>query len=139
MSARTFIDTNILIYTLQKEDPDKQRRAQELLANLPKPNGVISYQVVQEFCNACLRRFAPTPRAERMRALVLGMFEQFEVVPWSPILVPSALELHYRYQLQWYDSLIVAAAVQAQCDILYSEDFQHQQRIEGLRIVNPFL
>lgn len=75
MSARAFIDTNILIYAIQQDDLEKQQRAQRLLADLPKPNSVISYQVVQEFCNACLRKFVPKPRAERMRGLVLGMFE----------------------------------------------------------------
>jgi predicted nucleic acid-binding protein len=125
MSVRSFVDTNILIYALQQDAPEKQSRAHELLGSLAKPDAVISYQVVQEFCNAALRRFTPTPRAERMRSLVLSLFEQFEVVPWTPILVPSALEVHYRYQFQWYDSLIVAAALQAQCEVLYTEDLQH--------------
>ena len=66
------------------------------------------------------------------------MFDQFDVVGWSPVLIPSALELVYRYQMSWYDSLIVATAVEARCEILYSEDMQHGMQIGNLVVVNPF-
>ena len=113
MSGKAFLDTNVLVYALAQGEAPKQEIARDLLASLPRTQAVISYQVLQEFCNACLRRLTPQPRPERLRGLVVGMMEQFELVSWSPMLLADALELHYRYQLQWYDSLIVAAAIKA--------------------------
>lgn len=139
MSDRAFLDTNVLVYALVEQDRSKRQVAHQLLASLPKSQAVISYQVLQEFSNVCLRRLTPKPRPERVRGLLVGMLEQFEVVPWSPMLLPAALEVHYRYGFQWYDSLIVAAAMEAKCAVLYSEDMQGGQRIEGLQVVNPFV
>ena len=139
MSVKTFFDTYILIYPLQELNSDKVEKARLILASVPKGYAVISYQVVQEYVNVCLRRVSPTPRAERLRSFVLGLYENYEIVHWSPMLVPFALELHYRYHLQWYDSLIIGTALQAGCEVLYSEDMQHGQRIEGLQVINPFV
>lgn len=62
----------------------------------------------------------------------------FEIVSWSTGLVRRAIAVREKCLFSWYDSLIVAAALEARCEVLYTEDLQHGQRIEGLRIVNPF-
>jgi len=139
MSDRAFFDTNILLYPLQENAPEKREQAHLLLARYAPQQGVISYQVLQEFCNACFKRFSPEPRRERVQGLLIGLLEQYEVVPWSPALLPVALDIRYRYRYSWYDSLILAAAIESKCETLYSEDMQHMQKIDGLTIVNPFV
>jgi predicted nucleic acid-binding protein len=139
MSGKRFFDTNIFVYTLEHTEPRKRQMAHDLLVDCPRSEGVISYQVMQEFCNVCLRKFAPQPRPERIHTFLLGMLEQYEVVGWSPLLMPQALEIHYRYKYHWYDSLMIAAALFAKCSTFYSEDMQHGQVIEGMTIVNPFV
>ena len=102
-------------------------------------NGIVSYQVVQEFFNVALRRFAEpmeNPEAEQYLATV---FRPLLAVHSSPALYVEALRLNNRYSLQWYDSLIVAAACEGKCSILYSEHLQDGMRIDGLSVQNPFL
>jgi len=137
--SRCFFDTNILLYPLQVEEAAKRERAHALLASTDKGQGVISYQVLQEYCNACLRKFTPKPRPEKVYSLLIGLLEQYEVVPWTAPLLPKALEIHYRYQFAWYDSFIVTAALEAGCETLYTEDLQHGQKIESMTIINPFV
>ncbi|HTD56694.1 MAG TPA: PIN domain-containing protein [Silvibacterium sp.] len=139
MSVRYFLDSNVLIYSFDRTNPTKARRAEELVTEaLAQNNGVISYQVVQEFFNFAFRR-APspmkTPDAERFLDSVLRPLLSIHS---SPSLFAEALHLHGRYQLAWYDSLIVAAAIQANCDVLYSEDLQNGQRFGQTMVKNPF-
>jgi predicted nucleic acid-binding protein len=140
MSGKYFLDTNILICTFDRENVKKCKTAGALVAEaLAESRGVISYQVVQEFLNAAVRKFAEplTPNdAQRYLTIVL---EPLCAVFSSLELFHQALELSSRWGLPFYDALIVGAALQAECSILYSEDLQHGQQIGGLRIVNPFL
>jgi predicted nucleic acid-binding protein len=140
MNARFFLDTNIFVYSFDREAGGKQRRAAQLIQQaISTRKGVVSTQVAQEFFNVALRKFAQplTPsEAEQYLAIV---FRPMLAVHSSPALMGEGLRLVSRYKLHWYDALIVAAAQEAQCDVLYSEDLQHGQRIEKLRIANPFL
>jgi len=140
MSAKFFLDTNILIYSFDRENPAKRRRAEALIAqSLGESRGVISYQVVQEFLNAALRKFSSplTPAdAERYLTIVL---EPLCTVFASVALFHQAIDIAGRWKYPFYDSLIISSALQAECSILYSEDLQHGQKIGNLRIVNPFL
>jgi len=102
-------------------------------------NGVVSYQVVQEFFNLAFRRFQhPMNLAEAEQYLVTG-FRRLLAVHSSPALYVEATRIAGRYRLSWYDCIIVAAALQSQSSVLYSEALQHGQDVEGVLIENPFL
>lgn len=135
-----FLDTNILVYSFDRDAPLKRARALQLIeAALQNPNSaVISSQVVQEFFNLATRKFAAEmPIAARERYLDVVLAPLCKHFP-NPAHFQRALHLQARFQLQWYDSLIVASALGLGCTQLLSEDFQHLQRFDALTVVNPF-
>jgi predicted nucleic acid-binding protein len=101
--------------------------------------GVVSYQVVQEFFNLALKRFEHRMSFDDREEYLARVFRPLLKVHSSLTLYEEALKLHTTNKLQWFDSLIVCAAREAGCSILYSEDLQHGQSFGGLRVVNPFL
>ena len=127
-----FIDTNVLIY-LASNDASKANRAEEIVAE----RGIISVQVLNEIANVARRRmkfdWSETNQfLDLLRALV-------EVHPLTVEVHEAGLALAERYGLSIYDAMIVASALQADCETLYSEDRQNGMRIDGrLTIVNPF-
>ena len=139
-AERVFFDTNIVVYCFDTLEPRKQARAKDLLAQaLNSQLGIVSYQVVQEFCNvACKSRRLQLPQ-ERILAYVNLVLQPMNQVGSSPALIESALMLRGEHGFSFYDSLIIASAMQAKCQVLYSEDMQHMQRVGSLQIVNPFL
>lgn len=139
MNGRFFLDTNIFVYSFDRSATAKSRRSVQLIRQaVTSRKGVVSYQVVQEFFNVALRRFAK-PLAVAEAEQYLGMvFRPLLAVHSSPALYVEALRLQDRYRLPWYDSLIVAGALEARCAVLYSEDFQHGQKLGDLRVENPF-
>jgi predicted nucleic acid-binding protein len=140
MSARFFLDTNILVYTFDTKAPAKAKRAARLIRQAADTGeGVVSYQVVQEFFNVAFRRFSRPMNVAEAEQYLITVFRPLLAVHSSPTLYVEALRVSGKYRLSWYDSLIVAAALQAQCGMLYSEDLQHGQELEGLRIENPFV
>ena len=139
MSDRYFLDTNVLVYSVDLTSPLKRRRARELVTEgATSKLGIISYQVIQEFINVALGKFqsvvARTDLEEFLRSVLFPMM----AVPSSPWLFLDALRLQDANQLSWYDSLILGGALQAQCKILYSEDLQDGRRFGDLVIENPF-
>jgi len=140
MSDKFFLDTNILVYTFGDEDLEKRDRARTLVAEaLSGSHGIISYQVVQEFLNAALRKFAkPLTAADAERYLKV-VLEPLCSVFASIELYHQAIDIAERWKYSFYDSLIIASALQSGCTVLYSEDLQHGQKIGGLRILNPFV
>jgi predicted nucleic acid-binding protein len=140
MNDRFFLDTNIFIYSFDRGAVAKSRRASQLIRTALKTRkGITSYQVVQEFLNVALQRFAPPMRTDEAEQYLSTIFRPLLGIHSSPVLYLEALHLQSRYRLSWYDSLIVAAALQAQCKLLLTEDLQHGQRFGDLRIENPFL
>ena len=131
MAERAFLDTNIAVYLLA-DDPAKAAQAEELLATRP----CISTQVVNEFINVCTRKLRFDRAAAHAGARAL--MAHCEVLPVSARTVDTAMRLGERYGFSHWDSLIVAAAQLAGCTTLYSEDLQHGQQFDGLRIHNPF-
>jgi predicted nucleic acid-binding protein len=140
MRDKCFLDTNILIYSLDRRDSVKSAKADALvLDGLTTGKGVISFQVVQEFLNVALSKLAvPMTLGDAERYLAKVLTPMFRVYP-SHSLYSEALRTHAISKIPWYDSLIVCAAREAGCAILYSEDLQHGQRFGSLRVVNPFL
>ena len=139
-AQRVFFDTSIVVYCFDTLEPRKQTRAKDLLAHaLNSKLGVVSYQVVQEFCNvACKAKRLQLPQ-ERILAYVNLVLQPMNQVGSSPALIEAALRLRSEHSFSFYDSLIIASALQAKCQVLYSEDMQHLQRVGNLQIVNPFL
>lgn len=140
MSAKFFLDTNILVYTFDNGAPKKQRRAQELVEQaLRTQEGVVSTQVVQEFLNVATTKFAaPLAFSDAQQFLHDVLAPLCAVFP-SVDLFRQALILQQETRYSFYDSLIIGGALQAGSEILYSEDLQHGQQIRELHILNPFV
>ena len=127
-----FLDSNIVLYALDS-DTSKRNIAWQLLFNKPS----ISLQVINE-CRNVLSRKRQWP-IEDVAATVSRLLAFVRIEPIDIATVRSAWKLQSRYRFSYYDSLIVASALSANCAILYSEDMQHEQVIEGrLTIINPF-
>ena len=140
MNGKFFLDTNLFVYSFDRNPAPKTRRALQLIREaISTRKGIVSYQVVQEFFSVALRRFEQPMRAEEAEQYLATVFRPLLVVHSSQALFNEALQISGRYQVPWYDALIVAGAVQAQCEVLYSEDFQHGQKFDKLEIRNPFL
>jgi predicted nucleic acid-binding protein len=139
MNDKFFLDTNLFIYSFDGAPSAKARRATELIRGaIETRKGVVSYQVVQEFFNVALRRFDNPMRLDDAEQYLAMVFRPLLAVSASLALYHEALDVFRRYGVSWYDALIVAAALQAQCAILYSEDLQDGQHIANLEIRNPF-
>ena len=133
MSVKPFVDTNILIYAFTSDDP-RSERAEGILA----AGGTISVQVLNEFVNVSRRK---QRRDWSEIAKILDVLKAL-LDPARPLTMEiqeAAIGIACDRGFHFYDSLIVSAALHAGCLILYSEDFQHGQRFEGLTIQNPFL
>jgi predicted nucleic acid-binding protein len=140
MSGKFFLDTNVFVYLFDTSAPAKAKKAARLVRDaVDTGKGIVSYQVVQEFFNVALRRFAHPMSAAEAEQYLVTVFRPLLAVHSSPALYVEALRIEGKHRLAWYDSIIVASAKEGQCETLYSEDFQHGREIEGLRIENPFL
>jgi predicted nucleic acid-binding protein len=139
MNGRFFLDTNVFVYSFDRTAPAKARRALQLIRGAVETRkGIVSYQVVEEFFNVALRRFAKPMTLADAEQYLSTVFRPLMAIHSSPGLYGEALRLSDRFRLSWYDSLIVAAAVEGQCSVLYSEDLQSGQRFGDLEIKNPF-
>jgi len=140
MSAKFFLDTNILVYTFDSGAPKKKRRAQELVEQaLRNLEGFVSTQVVQEFLNVATSKFAVPLKVSDAQQYLQDVLNPLCSVFPSIDLYRQALTLQQETRYSFYDSLIIGGALQAGCGKLYSEDLQHGQQIRGLQIINPFL
>lgn len=139
MSAERFLDSNVLVYQLDTRDKRKHAIAEALVAEaIDEGNACISFQVVQECLNTALRK--AEVRLDAAQALVwldTVLAPLLAVMPGAP-LYRRAVEIREQTKFGFYDSLVVACALQAGCKTLLSEDLQHGRRIDSLEIVNPF-
>jgi predicted nucleic acid-binding protein len=136
MSAPVFVDTNVLIYAVDAGDPEKQRVAAQWRADLWRSRrGRISYQVLQEFYVQAVRKDAKSAAAARAEVRDLFAWQPAQV---DDVLIETAWGLQQRFKLSFWDALIVAAALRLECRFLLTEDLSHGQRLDGLRVVNPF-
>ena len=136
MTARSFIDTNILVYADDNAAPIKQGLAAELIAEHRRGRtGVVSLQVLQEYFVVATRKLGVDPQTARRKVELLAEFDV--VTPEVPDIL-AAIDLHRLHEFSFWDALILRSAKLGGCAVLFSEDFQDGRRIEGLRIVNPF-
>lgn len=133
-----FADTNVLVYVRDRTEEEKQRRAAEWIAALWDTGlGRLSYQVLHEYYVVLTRKLDPARSREEAREDILSLSA------WDPVavdrsVVERAWELEDRYGFSWWDSLIVAAALQARCRYLLTEGLQEGQEVDGLTILSPF-
>ena len=140
MNGRFFLDTNVFIYAFDTSAPAKARRALELICEAVETRkGIVSFQVVQEFFNVVLRRSSIPMTLGDAEQYLATVFRPLMVIHSSQALYGEALRLSQRFRLPWYDSLIIAGAIEGQCNTLFSEDFQSGQRFGTLEIRNPFV
>ena len=135
MKDKFFFDTNVILYSYSLVSDHKNIVAKELISST---NSIISTQVLQEMCNVLIKKF----KLDKISILrILSELEiNFSVKINYAQTINKALEIHFKYQYSYYDSLIIASALQNECSILYSEDLHHNQKIEDtLTILNPFI
>jgi len=134
-----FLDTNIFIYLFDDTAPAKRNTAQALInSGLSDGTAVISHQVVQETLNVLTRKLPAPATPEQARRFMDSVLTPLWRIMPSHDLYRRGLELQSRYRYSFYDSLIIAAALEAGCTRLYSEDLQDGARIEGMTTTNPF-
>ena len=134
-----FFDTNILVYAIDTRFSDKQKSAIALYSQAVKDRSfVISTQVLVEFFSATTKGKQPLLQRHEAQSQVTALARQ-RVIPTTANMVVSAVGYAERYQMQWFDALMVDAALSAGATTLYSEDMQHGQRYGSLTVVNPFL
>src|SRR5258705_11905887 len=124
MSDKFFLDTNVFVYSFDLSSPKKAAQATKLIRKgIETRSGIVSYQVVQEFFNVALRRFAKPMSSSDAEQYLATTFRPLLAVHSSPALYAEALRILGRFRLAWYDSLIVAWALECQGDVLFSADF----------------
>lgn len=132
---KVFIDTNILVYALDRHDPAKQKRCRECLRRCEMDRrGVISTQVLQEFFVTCTRKLGTDPLVTKS---ILHSLERFEIVTVTVDLVKDAIDCSILDRIAFWDALIVVAAESAMCAELWTEDLNAGQIIRNVRVVNP--
>ena len=139
MSGRIFVDTNVLVYCFDRSAPDKMNTAHALVNDLwDNENGILSLQVLKEFFVTVTSKLAVRMDPQSAKSAV------FDLMSWTLVYedrrsMEKAFEIAENFRLSFWDANILSAALLSNCEALYTEDLQHGQSIDGLRIVNPFL
>jgi predicted nucleic acid-binding protein len=134
MSGKAFLDTNLFIYMQSSSDADKKELSYQALE---KFDCVASTQVLSEFCNVAFKKLGMTP--EQVQKIIRAIGDTCDIAVVTQDTVGKAVGLKERYGFSYYDSLIVAAALESGCAYLLSEDMSDGQVLEGgLEIVNIF-
>jgi predicted nucleic acid-binding protein len=137
-TVKAFVDTNVLVYAYDRGTGPKHERALSLVEELWKEGrGVLSTQVLQEFYVNVRRKAKKPVSIEQARALIA------DYLSWDPIVndgatLLEAIDVEQRYQLSFWDSLIVVAAQKGGASVLFSEDFNHGQKFGSVVVQNPF-
>jgi predicted nucleic acid-binding protein len=136
MKERSFLDTNVLVYTDDADAPDKQATSLSLLrVGWETGNAVLSTQVLQEYFAAVTRKLRVDAAIARRK---VELFGRLEILSIGHDDVLRAIDLHRLHGFSIWDALIVTMALISRCRVLYTEDMQDGRVIDGLRIVNPF-
>jgi predicted nucleic acid-binding protein len=137
MSAPDFLDTNVLVYVYDDGAPAKQAVARKLLQRGMNGDCVISVQVLSEFAAVLLHKFS-TPVAHEQMIEILDAMSPLRVVEPDKGTVRRAVEAFAEYGVHFYDGMILAAAEQAGCSKVWSEDLNSGQEYFGMKVENPF-
>ncbi len=136
MKDKSFLDTNIIIYAFSEDEPHKQLVALSLIDGIDD-TVIISKQVINELANILFKKFKLS--SNQVEDALLELDSLINIVGFDISTQIKAIRIKDKYNLQYYDSLIIATALENKCTLLYSEDMHHDLLIENrLRIVNPF-
>lgn len=139
MTEKFFVDTNILVYALDRTAGRKHDRALQLIERLwTSGQGVLSTQVLQELCVNLRRKVTPPLPPEQVRDVVQD-YLSWEVVVNDAASIIQALEIEARYRISFWDALILNAAESCGATILYSEDLAPGQKYGSIEVVNPLV
>ncbi len=133
-----FVDTNVLVYAHDSRHPDKQQRAWEWMRHVwQSQTGRLSFQVLSEFFQVVAVKRSPGLQPEDAQGVVKRLYA------WKPQaidahVIDTAVDLHCRDTISWWDALIVSAALRQHCSYLLTEDMQHGRTFHGLTIISPF-
>jgi predicted nucleic acid-binding protein len=134
---RTFLDTNILLYCDDRADIARQKSALKLiLQHRVQRTGVISLQVLQEYFVNATRKLGLDPHLARQK---VEAYSRFEVVEPAVADILAAIDIHRLHSVSYWDALVIHCAKRSGCSVLLTEDMQHGQVIDGVRIFNPFI
>ena len=136
MARRSFLDTNVLIYSVDSSDSAKQAAALGVIERHARgKTGVISTQVLQEFYSAATRKLAIEPLQARR---IVRDFRIFDIVQITPEIIEDGIDCSILNTISFWDGLIVASATTARCSEILSEDLADGQTIQGVSVRNPF-
>jgi len=134
----SFVDTNVLVYAEDRDAAEKHKLARDLIVELWNGgNGVVSVQVLQEFYVTVTRKLKMPLPSNKARGIV-EEYLTWRVVENTGSMLLDAIDLQKRAKMSFWDALIVQAAINADCERLYSEDLNHGQRFGSVQVVNPF-
>ena len=139
MNAKVFVDTNILVYARDASETKKQEQAKQWMAYLWQSRlGRLSYQSCNEYYVVTTQRLKPGLSRKAAQDDIKA-FEAWNPLPIDRPVIENAWRIQERYQFSWWDSLILSAAQIQGCKYLLSEDLQHEQMINDVQVINPFL
>ena len=138
MSDKAFLDTNILVYAYDQHEPRKQSIAQNLITDgIEQENLLVSVQVLGEFFNVVTRHI-PQPMTSDQAQEIISIISYLPVQEIDLAMVNRAIDIHKRYQISYWDALIVSAAERAGCTLILSEDLNAGQAYHDIVVRNPF-
>lgn len=134
--SKVFLDTNILVYALDQDDPKKQNACRTILKQLQNENRVvISTQIMQEFFVVATQKLGVNPLKAKS---ILQTLENLEVVAVSPALIYEAIDCSSANQISFWDALVIVCAESTRCALVLSEDLNDGQVIRGVKVQSPF-
>lgn len=136
-TSRVFLDTNVLVYSDDPREPAKQAKALSLIKDhLRSRTGVVSLQVLQEYFVSAIGKLRLDSELAKQRVEVFARLQVAEPTVGD---ILAAIDLHRLHGLSLWDALILRSAKQSGCRVLLTEDMQHGQVVDGVKIVNPFI
>ena len=139
MNDKIFVDTNILVYCFDDADPAKKKKAIQIMEGLWEASkGVLSLQVLKEFFVTVTEKLANKMDFRDAKAAVIDLLS-WNIFYETRSSLERTFEIIQKHHLSLWDANILSAAILSDCNTVYSEDLQHNQTIEGVRIINPLL
>jgi predicted nucleic acid-binding protein len=139
MSAKVFIDTNILLYAYDRDSGTKHETAREFIRRCwEDTSGVISIQVLSEFFVRATREGSSFVSPDEAEAIIQNLSHTWTIIIPDVPIVLEAIRGRKVHNLSYWDAMIWASAKQAMIGAIYTEDFQHDQVVEGVKFINPF-
>jgi len=139
MKDKVFFDTNILFYAFSTQEESKKQISLDILSQaMRERKGWVSVQVLNELYVNFLKKAPLIPVSEAQK-LIYKISHSLNVTAMTTIVIYKAFQIQNWYQISFWDSLIVASALLAGCTILFTEDLQHNQLLDPVKVVNPFV